>query len=164
MALELRSAGVCNHSHQCTASSGRKASSFLAGYLHKLCSGLPQACGNPIIYQVDSDCERGPLRRYHMSCDRRYDVELFAANEDHAVFWLSSEDDCFKEGPDGSEDSEPSSGSDRALSQGASPQQASQQPASPLHTCPGDARSPHGPRHERPRRQCSRPTIPDLGV
>ncbi len=34
-----------------------------------------------------------------MSCDRRYDVELFAADEDHAVFWLS-EDDCRSEGPD----------------------------------------------------------------
>ncbi len=47
-----------------------------------------------------------------MSCDRRYDVELFAADEDHAVLW-NSEDDCCNESPDGSEDSEPSSGHDK---------------------------------------------------
>ena len=25
--------------------------------------------------------------RYHMSCDNSYGVELFASNEDEAVFW-----------------------------------------------------------------------------
>ena len=32
--------------------------------------------------------------RYHMSCSGGYDVELFARDENEAVFWASSPDDC----------------------------------------------------------------------
>ncbi len=64
---------------------------------------------------VDNYCERARLRRYHMSCDRRYGVELFAADEDHAVFSNSEDDGCI-EGPDGNEDFEPPSCDDKPVS------------------------------------------------
>jgi hypothetical protein len=109
--LQFRGAGLGKWRGGSRVRGRHTAPSWLTGGSHKLRGGPAHARATPTAGLIDGDGGRGRLRRYHMSCDRRYDVELFAADEDHAVLW-NSEEGCCSESPDGSEDSEPSSGRD----------------------------------------------------